>query len=63
MVRLQDQTKIKTCETLVTFKKLSDDEIKSYVYSNEGKGKAGDMAFMGQLANLYQESKAAIRMS
>jgi septum formation protein len=47
MVRLQDQIKIKTCETLVTFKKLSDDEIKSYVYSNEGKGKAGGYGIHG----------------
>ena len=47
MVRLQDQIKIKTCETLVTFKKLSDDEIKSYVSSNEGKGKAGGYGIHG----------------
>ena len=47
MVRHQEQSLIKTCETLVTFKRLDKDEILSYVYSNEGKGKAGGYGIHG----------------
>ena len=47
MISYQQRQAIKTCETLVTFKKLEMNEIEKYVESGEGEGKAGGYGIHG----------------
>ena len=47
MISYQQRQVIKTCETLVTFKKLEMNEIEKYVESGEGEGKAGGYGIHG----------------
>ena len=47
MVSYEEKSLIKTCETKVTFKIMSDDEIEEYVMSEEGVGKAGAYGIHG----------------
>ncbi|GIR11231.1 MAG: hypothetical protein CM15mP22_6510 [Gammaproteobacteria bacterium] len=54
MISYEQRQAIKTCETLVTFKKLEMNEIEKYVESGEAKEKQVVMAFMVLLVCLYQ---------
>ena len=47
MLSYKERSRIETCETLVTFKKMSDEEIEEYVLSEEGVGKAGAYGIHG----------------
>ena len=47
MLSHKGRSRIETCETLVSFKKMSDEEIEEYVLSEEGVGKAGAYGIHG----------------
>ena len=47
MLSFKGESQIKTCETLVTFKEMTDEEIEEYVLSEEGVGKAGAYGIHG----------------
>ena len=47
MVSTTEQSILKTCETRVSFKNMTEQEIEEYVLSEEGKGKAGAYGIHG----------------
>ena len=47
MLSFKGESQIETCETLVTFKEMTDEEIEEYVLSEEGVGKAGAYGIHG----------------
>ena len=47
MLSYRGKSEIKTCETLVSFKEMSEQEIEEYVLSEEGVGKAGAYGIHG----------------
>jgi len=47
MVTYGDNSLMETCETKVSFKHMSEDEIEEYVLSEEGVGKAGAYGIHG----------------
>ena len=47
MLSYKGESQIETCETLVTFKEMSEQEIEEYVLSEEGVGKAGAYGIHG----------------
>ena len=47
MVSTTEQSILKTCETRVSFKNMTEQEIEEYVLSEEGIGKAGAYGFHG----------------
>ena len=47
MISTTEQSLLKTCETKVSFKNMSKEEIEEYVLSEEGVGKAGAYGIHG----------------
>ena len=47
MVSTTEQSILKTCETKVSFKNMTEQEIEEYVLSEEGVGKAGAYGIHG----------------
>ena len=47
MVSTTEQSILKTCETKVSFKNMTEQEIEAYVLSEEGVGKAGAYGIHG----------------
>ena len=47
MVSTTEQSILKTCETRVSFKNMTEQEIEEYVLSEEGVGKAGAYGIHG----------------
>ena len=47
MISTIEQSMLKTCETKVSFKNMSKEEIEEYVLSEEGVGKAGAYGIHG----------------
>lgn len=55
-----DKVKSFVCKTLVTFAKLDDETIKTYLASGEYKGKAGSYALQGQAAMLIEKVEGSV---
>ena len=47
MISTTEQSMLKTCETKVSFKNMTKEEIEEYVLSEEGVGKAGAYGIHG----------------